>query len=101
MPFPRHLTVPLALAAALAIAGCGSSIGSQVPTWAGGASRDVPQRTPAQPTFPDIHHSPPARPTKLISEQEQARIQAELAAIRDKVNAQSGALQKQRTGTNR
>ena len=99
MPISRLLGPPLALVATLGVGGCGSSIGTSVPPWAGGVPPGAPQRAEVQAPYPNVQDPPVPRPTKLISEPEQARIEAELMAIRNKNNAQSGAPQKERTGS--
>jgi hypothetical protein len=99
MPVSRLLGPPLALATVLGVGGCGSSIGTSVPPWAGGVPPEAPQRAEVQAPYPNIQDSPVPRPTKLISETEQAKIEAELTAIRNKTSAQSGASQKERTGS--
>jgi len=101
MPVSRLMSTPLALVAALGIAGCGSSVGTRVPTWAGGLPPEAPAPAAVQAVFPDVHDIPPPRPAKLITEQEQARIEAELAAIRTKMNTQAGTLQKERARDSR
>ena len=95
MPFLRPLRAALILAAALGVAGCGSSVGTQVPAWAGGLPPDAPQRGTARPQFPDVYDIPPRRPTRLMTEQEQASIEAELIAARNRVNRQADALERE------
>ena len=96
MPAPRLLGISLALTAALGVAACGSSsVGTQVPAWAGGLPPGAPQRAAVQPPFPNLNDRPPARPAKLMSEQEQTRLEAELATVRDRVNRQTETLQKE------
>lgn len=98
MLVPRLLGMPLVLSAVLAIAGCGSSVGTGIPPWAGGMPPDAPARAAVPAPYPNVYDIPPGRPTKLISESEQARIEAELAAIRSRVSAQANALEKEQTG---
>jgi hypothetical protein len=95
----RRFTGILTLAGALAVTGCGSSPGTQVPF--GGLPPEAPPASTAQPAYPNVYDVPPARETKLATEQEQAAIEAELAAIRDKLNKQAGTLEKDRKATAR
>ena len=101
MPSARLLATLLVLAAAPGLAGCGASTGTQPQPWIGGLPPDAPPRAAIQPPFPDVYDVPARRPTKLMSEQEQARTQAELGALRHKVNTQADALERERTGGNR
>jgi hypothetical protein len=100
MALYQALGVPLLLAMTLGAAGCGS-VGTQIPTWAGGLPPEAPQRPAAQGQFPNVHDTPPPRPGKLMSEQEQAKTEAELAAIRRRVNARTDALQKESSSEGR
>jgi hypothetical protein len=63
----------------------------------GGPPADAPPRAAEQAPFPNVYDTPPPRPAKLATEEEQAKIEAELTAIRNKVNAQADALEKERT----
>jgi hypothetical protein len=95
MSVRRVLGPPLALAALFGLAGCGgASLGTNVPTWAGGLPADAPSGAAEQPPFPNVYDTPPARPTRLMSEQEQAKTEAELAAIRNKVEGQPDGKQR-------
>lgn len=89
----------LALAAAVAVAGCASSLGTQLPF--GGLPPDAPSRAAVQPAYPQVYDIPPARETKLATEQEQAAIEAELAALRKKLNARADALEREGAGSRR
>lgn len=101
MCIPRLLSPALALFAALGMAGCGSSLGTQIPHSAGGLPPDAPPGPAVQQPSPDVYDVPPPRPTKLISEEEQAKLEAELTAVRNKVNAQAGVRQTDRPDSGR
>lgn len=82
----------LAMAAALSATGCSSNPGTSLPVWAGGEPPGLPPKTADAPTnYPNVQALPPARPTKPVSEAEQNRLEAELNALRKRVNAESGA----------
>ena len=101
LPILRLLGALLALAAAPGLAGCGASVGDSVPTWAGGLPPATPARASAPPPYPDVDDIPPPRQVELISQPEQAEIEAELMAIRRKANAQAEALRKEQSGGDR
>jgi hypothetical protein len=42
-----------------------------------------------------VHDVPPPRAARLISEEEQAKLEAELAAIRNRMNTQAGGSQRE------
>jgi hypothetical protein len=86
---------PMLLAAALAVAGCGSVPGT-TPVAIGSLPPDAPP-APAEPApFPNVYDVPPARPAKLMTEDEQARVEAELTALRKKVDSRADALEKEK-----
>ena len=85
MPVPRLFGPSLALAVTLAIVGC-SGIDARNPSWLS-APPEAPPRPEVQPAFPSVYETPAPRPTKLMSEQELATTEADLAAARDRVNA--------------
>ncbi len=98
----REQTIPLLrLAAALAVSvaalaagGCSSSLVDSVPSWAGGEPTGTPER-PAIPTeYPPVNDRPPARNTKLITEEEQAKLERQLATVRDSQAAQAKEVKK-------
>ena len=99
MQVPRSAGLLATLAATLAVAGCGSSPGTQVPF--GGLPPETPPPSTVQSAYPNVFDTPPPRETKLATEQEQAAIEAELAAIRNKLNTQAGALEKEQGGKRR
>jgi hypothetical protein len=81
----RILLALLGLTAALSAAGC-ANVGTTVPVWAGGEPAGLPARSAEPANFPNVHDLPPPRATKPVSEAEQARIEAELTALRKRVN---------------
>jgi hypothetical protein len=95
----RFAGVLLTVVAPFAVAGCGSSLGTQVPF--GGLPPESPPRAAVQPAYPHVYDTPPPRETKLATAQEQAAIEAELAALRKKVNARADALEREETGSRR
>jgi hypothetical protein len=82
----------LLLAGALILAGCSAStVADHLPTAAGGLPDGAPQR-PAKPAaYPAVHDMPPARDNAVLSDEEQKKLEADLAAARNRLGAQSGA----------
>jgi hypothetical protein len=96
----KQALAALASLLALAGAGCTSNPGASIPTWAGGEPEGLPPRPPATASsFPDVHDLPPPRPTKLMSEREQTRLEAELTALRKRVNAKGATEDRDRPAT--
>ena len=99
MQAERFAGTLLTLVASLAVAGCGSSLGTQMPF--GGLPSEAPPRAAVQPAYPHVYDTPPPRETRLATEKEQMAIEAELAALRKKVNARADALEREETGSRR
>jgi hypothetical protein len=53
-----------------------------MPLWAGGEPAGLPARPANIPEFPPVNDRPPPRDTKLITEEEQAKLERELTAAR-------------------
>jgi hypothetical protein len=78
----------LAFAGAGPLASCssmsGSTVGGELPTALGGLPADAPARAETQPDYPAVHDMPPARKSKVMTEEEKKRVEAELTVARDK-----------------
>jgi hypothetical protein len=89
------------LGVAFGVSGCGSipemgaSVGETVPHWAGGEPAGAPPRSATQPPYPAVNDMPPARNAKLITVQEQTKIESELAAARSQVSSKAATLEQQ------
>jgi hypothetical protein len=83
---------------ALAAAGCSSSTIDSIPTWAGGEPAGTPQRLATELPYPAVNDRPPARDSKVVSEEEQAKIERELAAAREAQSKQAAQVKKDRAG---
>ena len=92
----------LALAGALMLTSCanttnmtdmGNKLGNDLPTAIGGMPQAVPERPQTAPAFPAVHDMPPARNTKVMTEEEKKKVEAELAVMREQQakRAQSSA----------
>ena len=99
MILSRLIGAPMLLTAALAVAGCGSVPGT-TPVAMGSLPPDAPARPAEQAPFPNVYDAP-ARPAKLMTEEEQTRLEAELTALRKRVNSRADGLEKEKIGDNR
>jgi len=84
----RLLASGALLAAALAVAGCSASI-TDLP--AIGTPADAPQRPKEAGVYLPVHDLPPDRDEAAIKPAEQAKIQADLIAARDRQASSSAA----------
>jgi hypothetical protein len=84
----RLLTVGALLAAALTAAGCSTMI-ADLP--AAGLPADAPQRPKEAGAYLPVHDLPPDREEAPIKPAEQAKIQSELIAARDRQASSSAA----------
>ena len=89
----------LALAGALMLSSCanttnmGNNLGTELPTAIGGMPATAPEPPQTAPEFPAVHDMPPPRNTKVMTEEEKKRVEAELALMREQQakRAQSSA----------
>ena len=80
---PALIVIALGVAAALAACSPGPMI-DRMPEGMGGLPAGAPAR-PAMPyQYPAVHDMPPARATSTMSEDEQLKLEKELAATRDR-----------------
>jgi hypothetical protein len=79
----RALAAALIAGAGL-LAGCsgGSTISNHLPTALGGLPEGAPQRPTTAAAYPAVHELPPARPTTVLTDAEQTKLESDLAAAR-------------------
>src|SRR5262249_49197295 len=83
-----NLGVPasmLALAGALLLSSCanfGNNLGNELPTMIGGMPQSIPERPQTPPESRAVHDMPPPRKSKVMTEEEKKRAEAELATMR-------------------
>ena len=94
----RYQPIAIALLLALTAAGCSNSTIDSIPSWAGGEPTGTPQRPATEMQYPAVNDRPPARDTKVVSEEEQAKIERELAAAREAQSRQAAQVKKDRAG---
>jgi hypothetical protein len=77
--------LPTLLGGALLLAGCAaSSIADNVPTAVGGLPEGAPARPQSPGAYPAVHDMPPPRATNVLTEEEQKKLEDELAAARQR-----------------
>jgi hypothetical protein len=90
----RVIAVLSLLPAGAALSGCsGSLIADHLPTAAGGLPAEAPGRQETPTAYPAVHDMPPARSGTMLSNDEQKKLEGDLAAARDRVgpNSDTGA----------
>ena len=91
----------LVLAGALLLSSCanmtdvGNNLGSEMPTMVGGLPQAAPERPQTPPAFPAVHDMPPPRNTKVMTEEEKKRAEAELAVMREQQTAPRPVVRRQ------
>ena len=85
---PRRALVAAGLiAAAVALADCGSTIADRMPTAAGGLPEGSPQRPTTPAAYPAVHDMPPPRATQVLSDADAQKLENDLKATRDRAAA--------------
>jgi hypothetical protein len=85
---PRRALVAAGLiAAAVALAGCGSTIADRMPTAVGGLPEGSPQRPTTPAAYPAVHDMPPPRATQVLSDADAKKLEDDLKATRDRAAA--------------
>ncbi len=84
------------LTVALAGGGCSTKTIDSIPNWAGGEPVGTPERPAAQAEYPPVNDRPPPRRTELVTEEEQAKIEQDLAAARAAQAVRAKQVQKDR-----
>ncbi len=85
------MAAALLVAGAVILAGCSAStIADHLPAAAGGIPEGAPQRSASPPAYPAVHDMPPARESAVLSDEEQKKLEADLAAARDRLSNPGG-----------
>jgi hypothetical protein len=66
-------------------------VAGQVPSWAGGEPAALPPRRSSAAAYPPVFETQPARRAKLLTSEEQEKLQADLAATRKRTVARAKA----------
>jgi hypothetical protein len=83
--WPRRALVAAGLlGAAMALAGCGSTIADHMPTATGGLPEGSPQRPAARAAYPAVHDMPPPRATTVLSDADAKKLEDDLIAARNR-----------------
>jgi hypothetical protein len=74
------------------VAGCAAStVADRVPAAIGGLPEGAPPRPATPAAYPAVHDMPPARSTAVLTSEEQAKVEEELVAARNRNAAASGS----------
>lgn len=100
MAIKPQVSIKLAvmLCLSLAAAGCSSTAVDSIPQWAGGKPDNAPERPATEMEYPPVNERPPARNSRVVSEEEQAKIERELTAARDAQAKKAAQAKKERDG---
>jgi hypothetical protein len=66
-------------------------VAGHVPTWAGGEPATLPPRRNSASAYPPVFEAQPTRRTKLLTDKEQEKLQADLVAARNRTIARAKA----------
>jgi hypothetical protein len=94
----RYQAAAILFAVALSAAGCSTAAVDSIPNWAGGKPENAPPRLATEMEYLPVNERPPARDTKIVTVEEQAKIEKELAAARDVQAKQAAQVKKDRAG---
>ncbi len=78
------LRLMLALTSVSFLAACASNIGDSMPASIGGLPAEAPERPAEAPAYPAIHATPPPRAAKVLDEDQQEKLEKDLAAARER-----------------
>lgn len=96
VPLLKWVAALALFTAVLAGSGCSTKTIDSIPDWAGGEPVGTPERPAAQAEYPPVNDRPPPRPTELITEEEQAKIEQDLAIAHAAQAARAKQVQKDR-----
>ena len=94
----RYQAAAILFAVALGAAGCATTAVDSIPNWAGGKPENAPPRLASEMEYLPVNERPPARDSKVVTVEEQAKIEKELAAARDMQAKQAAQVKKDRAG---
>ncbi len=78
----------LALAIALSLGACASTV-ADLPPQLGGLPAGTPQRPAQASAYPAVHDMPPPRPNSVLTEEERKKAEADLKAVRERQEKQA------------
>jgi hypothetical protein len=78
------LAPPAVILTSAVLCGCAGNLGDSLPQSMGGMPAGAPERPAADYAYPAVHDMPPERPVPTLSEDQQQRVERELAAARDR-----------------
>ena len=81
----RGLTTALLVAGSVILAACTvGSLGDHLPSAAGGLPENAPARPATPAAYPAVHDMPPPRDEKVLTVEEQRKVEDELVAMRNR-----------------
>jgi hypothetical protein len=88
-PVPSRALAAALAAGAIALAGCsaGSMVADHLPNAVGGLPEGTPQRPTTSMPYPAVHDMPPPRPTTVLTDAEQTKLENDLVAARSAAEA--------------
>ena len=90
-PVGRVVAACIVLPLWMILAGCtSSSIGDSLPTAVGGLPEGAPKRPATPAAYPAVHEMPPPRANSVLTEEEQQKLENDLAAARQRAAAAAG-----------
>jgi hypothetical protein len=66
------------------IAGCASNVGDSMPASIGGLPADAPERPAQVMDYPAVHAIPPPRSARILDEDQQEKLEKDLATARER-----------------
>src|SRR5262245_61847180 len=83
---PRLAVAAALIAGAGLLAGCsaGNTVADYLPTAVGGMPEAAPQRPTRPSAYPAVHDLPPTRPTTVLTDAEQTKLESDLVAARNR-----------------
>ena len=87
-PLSRRALAAALIGGAGLLGGCtgGNTIADHLPTALGGLPDSTPQRPTKASAYPAVHDMPPQRPTTVLSDAEQTKLENDLAAARTRAS---------------
>ena len=82
---------------AFGAAGCSSSgVADSIPHWAGGMPENAPARPATEMDYPAVNERPPARNSRIVTVDEQKKIENDLTAAREAQAKKAAQVRKER-----
>ena len=81
----RGVSAALLVTGSVMLAGCTvGSLGDHLPSAAGGLPENTPARPATPAAYPAVHDVPPPRSDRVLTDEERAKLEADLVKARDR-----------------